>query len=372
MSLSSEAAGVAPHVRTAHVVGIGVVGGSIAAGLRERGWFVSGEDLDATRAEAARKKGIIDHVGVVGDPEICIIATPVSAIVSVAKHLLASTTAVVTDVGSVKAEIVDRLNDERFVGGHPMAGSEQSGLEGVDGNLFEGAAWVLTSVPHVGDSHVGSDSWATLRVREMIEALGAIAIDMTPNEHDRAVATISHVPHLAAAMLMRVALEDNEYSEAALRLAAGGFRDMTRIAAGSAALWSDIIFSNKRPVLDALDQFVAQCQSLRDDLARNASERVQKKLAQASMARRQLPARKGRPSQFSVVHIPIPDKPGALGAVLQVFSEQQVNVEDLELSHDPKGDRGTLSVTVARTHAPLVANHMNAIGIAVGVEVLES
>lgn len=339
-----------------------MVGGSVAAGLRARGWHVTGADIEAAIQDEALRRGIIDAAGRDSNVDITIIATPVSSVVDAAQQALRETTGFVTDVASVKGDIVAAIDHERFVGGHPMAGSEQSGLAGVDPDLFAGAAWVLTT---------RHDGIALAAVRDVVETLGAIPIELDATEHDRAVAVISHVPHLVAATLMRVASQRGENHEATLRLAAGGFRDMTRIAAGDAPLWTDIIFSNKYAVLEGLDEFIAACTVLREALCANLHQQFSETLGIASHARRMLPARKGPITQYAVVHVPIPDRPGALGAVIAVFTELRVNVEDLELSHDPKGDRGTLSVTVSRSDARRVQEEMRRVDIHVAVEELE-
>ena len=146
----------------------------------------------------------------------------------------------------MKASIVDAVADPRFVGGHPMAGSEQDGVEGADAELFEGATWVLTPTE-------GTDASAFAQVRQIVGTLGAEVVALPPERHDELVAVVSHVPHLAAATLMRLADERSEEHRALLRLAAGGFRDMTRIAAGHPGIWPDICSDNRAAIVGVLD-----------------------------------------------------------------------------------------------------------------------
>ena len=139
------------------MLGLGLIGGSIARALLERGWHVTGDDLQPERAAMARSRGIVHAVGVDPRSEITFVATPVLSLTDQVKRALAETTGLVTDVGSVKAPIAGTVDDPRFVGGHPMAGSELEGLDGADSAMFEGAVWVLTPGPttaEIGRAHV--------------------------------------------------------------------------------------------------------------------------------------------------------------------------------------------------------------------------
>ena len=142
--------------RRANVVGLGLIGGSLGLGLSQRGWQVSGSDSQSEIEVDALARGIISSIGIDPDAEITFIASPVSTIAQQALLALASTRGLVTDVGGVKAAIVNEIDDPRFVGGHPMAGSELVGLQGADGSLFEGAVWVLTPRDSTADSSFAS------------------------------------------------------------------------------------------------------------------------------------------------------------------------------------------------------------------------
>ena len=166
-------------------------------------------------------------------------ATPVGVVADEVRRALAAGTGLVTDVGSVKTPMLELMDDPRYVGGHPMAGSELEGVEGSRADLFEGATWVLTPVS-------GTDDAAFTRIRSLVASLGASVVAIPPDRHDSLVATVSHVPHLTAATMMRLAAERSEEHRAVLRLAAGGFRDMTRIAAGHPGIWPDICAENRR------------------------------------------------------------------------------------------------------------------------------
>ncbi len=188
--------------RRALVVGTGLIGGSIALGLRRRGWWVSGLDADDDRELEALAGGVIDAAGDDPGAEVIFVAVPAAAVAGVVRRLLGDEgrrpDAVVTDVSGVKTAIVEESDHPRFIGGHPMAGSEQVGLHGADPDLFEGAVWVLTPTA-VTDLHTFE------RLRGVVLSLGADVLVLSAEDHDRLVAVVSHVPHLVAATLMNAA-----------------------------------------------------------------------------------------------------------------------------------------------------------------------
>ena len=228
----------------AMIAGVGLIGGSIGMALREQGWHVSGVDEDEKRLTEAKELGAIDSTGWDEEAEITFVAAPVRDIPDLVKEALAvAPKGFVTDVGSVKASISKEIKDPRFVGGHPMAGSEQEGLTGADPAMFSDANWVLTPTEDTDDE-------AFKRVREVVISLGAEIVTLSPSRHDSLVAMVSHVPHLAAATLMGLAANRSEEHFAVLRLAAGGFRDMTRIAAGNPTIWPDICAENHEAITE--------------------------------------------------------------------------------------------------------------------------
>jgi len=340
-------------LRRAGVVGTGLIGGSIGLALRQRGWHVTGHDADPTRAERALALGALDAVGVDAAAEITFVATPVGAVGRVVVETLGTTRGLVTDVGSVKASIVEAVDDARFVGGHPMAGSEQEGVEGADAELFEGAVWVLTPT-------AATDDAAYAAVRTVVSSFGAEVVALSPAQHDALVAVVSHVPHLAAATLMRLADERAEEHAALLRLAAGGFRDMTRVAAGHPGIWPDICGENRVAIVDMLDRLVEALADMRDVVAKDDRAGLLAVLERARAARVNLPARFSRPSDLSELRVPVPDRPGVLADVTTLATDLSVNILDLEIAHSSEGQRGVLIMVVEaalaeRFHGGLLA-----------------
>ncbi|CAN5606811.1 prephenate dehydrogenase [soil metagenome] len=326
------------RTRRAAIVGTGLIGGSLGLALRERGWHVTGRDRDAERAAAALELGALDAVGEDPDAEVTFIATPVGAVADEAAVALKAG-GVVTDVGGVKASIVGAVDDPRFVGGHPMAGSEQEGVEGADAGLFSGAVWVLTPTE-------GTEAGAHLLVRSLVSSLGAEVGELSPERHDALVAVVSHVPHLTAAALMGLAAERAEEHEALLRLAAGGFRDMTRVAAGSPAIWPDICGENRDAIVEVLARLEGSLASLRGMVEAGDRAGLLGELGAARQARANLPRRAVDPATLAEVRVPVPDRPGVLAEVMTLAAALQVNIFDAEIAHSSEGDAGVLILMV--------------------------
>ena len=324
--------------RRAQVVGTGLIGGSIGLALRAQGWHVTGRDLDPDRAARALRRGALDAVGDDPAAELAFICTPVSSVATEARAALAAG-AVVTDVGGVKGPIVAAVDHPRFVGGHPMAGSEQEGMDGADPRLFDGATWVLTPT-------VATDAEAYALVRSVVTSLGADVVALAPERHDELVATVSHVPHLAAATLMALAAGDATDQGPMLRLAAGGFRDMTRIAAGHPGIWPDICAENRDAIVEALDRLVAALSSMRDLVVEGDRPGLLTALERARAARVNLPARVAHGTELVELRVPVPDRPGVLAEITTLLGELDVNIEDLEIAHSVEGERGVLVLVV--------------------------
>ena len=325
--------------RRAAIVGTGLIGGSIGLALRRRGWHVTGDDRDPAIAARALELGALDAVGSDPDAEITFLATPVRAVADAAKAALASGHGIVTDVGSVKGSIVDAVSDSRVVGGHPMAGSEQEGVEGADPDLFAGAVWVLTPTATTADA-------AYARVRSVVRDLGADVVALAPDHHDALVAVVSHVPHLTAASLMHLADQRATEHRALLRLAAGGFRDMTRIASGHPGIWPDICAENRDAIVEALDGLVASLQSVRAVVANDDRAGLLAVLEQARSARANLPSRVASAGDLCEVRVPVPDRAGVLAEVTTLAGALGVNIADLEIAHSSEGDQGVLILLV--------------------------
>jgi prephenate dehydrogenase len=271
---------------TVAIVGVGLIGGSIGRALRER--KLAREVVGIGRREAglksAQELGAIDrgtmnlHEGV-ADAQLVVVATPVDSIVEFVSQAAAASAnrSLVTDAGSTKGEIVrsveallvDRRDGPRFVGSHPLAGDHRTGVEFARGDLFDGRKVVVTPTEK-------SHRAAVLEISGFWQSLGAEVVTMSPEEHDRALAATSHLPHLIAAALALSTPKD------LLPLAASGWRDTTRVAGGDPAMWRAIFATNRQEVLDALKQFERWTGEIREILALGQDERLLRILERAN------------------------------------------------------------------------------------------
>ena len=350
--------------RRATVVGLGLIGGSLCVALRERGWLVSGDDQDPQRVTEALERGLISAVGIDAESQVTFVAVPVTAISLQVQRALDATNGIVTDVGSVKAVVTRTITDPRFIGGHPMAGSELEGLDGVDGELFTGAVWVLTPTPTTSDA-----AFAT--VANIVNDLGAEVVGLDPVRHDELVAIVSHVPHLTAATLMGVAGSRATEHAALLRLAAGGFRDMTRIASGHPAIWLDICAENRPAIISTLSALIDGLSDMRTAVDTGDRATILQRLTAARESRANLPSRIKALADLSEVRIPIPDRPGAAAEVFTLAAELGVNIPNFEVVHSVEGDRGIAVVLVETTSVELFRGGLMARGFKPSVQRLD-
>lgn len=337
------------------VIGTGLIGGSIGFALAGLGHDVVGFDRDHERLDRARELGAVGSVaadleGAARGADLAFVALPVGAIAEAVAPLLDAGVPLVTDVGSVKAPVVAEVarrcpgGAARFIGGHPMAGSEQDGIDGAHADLFVGAAWVLTPTPDTAE-----DAYTVLS--GLLRDLQAEVVAVTPEDHDVLVSFVSHVPQLAASTLMDVATTHEARHGALLRLAAGGFRDMTRIAASQPTLWLDILTSNRDAVLGALDAYLSGLQQARDIVAAGDRDALRALLDRARAARRSLPVGISMATKLVELRIPVPDRPGVLAEVTTLAGRLGVNVSDVEIAHSKEGGAGVLVLIVAADDA---------------------
>lgn len=343
-----------PEFSRVAIVGVGLIGGSLGMALCARG--LAGEVVGVgSRVEHLRlavELGAVHRFtdspaeGVAG-ADLVIIATPVSATIPVLREIspYLSPGAVVTDVGSTKADIVRRAEEVlppgiSFVGGHPMAGSEQAGVKGADPYLFENAFYVITPTAN-------TPSGALEAVKKLAAGVGARVVEMEPDRHDLAVAAVSHLPHLLAATLVNTVVRMPE-SDGVLPLAAGGFRDTTRIAAGSPVMWRDIFTANRDQVLTMLRRFRRELDLFESAIYQGDREVIQDNLEYAREVRSGLPAKtKGYlPCLFEVV-VTVPDRPGVIAGFTAHLAGAGINISDIEILRVREGEGGTIRVGFA-------------------------
>ena len=337
------------------VVGTGLIGTSVAMAATRIGCQVAGWDLDpdALASAAARQPmRATDSVeDAVAGVTVVVVCAPIPSIPElVARALAAAPDAVVTDAGSIKehvvSEVAARAGDRahRFVGGHPMGGSERSGPEHASASIVDGIVWVLTPDAHTGSEFVE-------RLEAWIERIGARPVRMPPGRHDRLVAFVSHLPQIASTTLMALAATEEAGEPEILLLAAGGFRDLTRLASSNPALWSQILLANPEAIAEAIDLYAARLTELRDLVLRGDGEAVRATFDEAKAARLRLAAKPQVRAGVAVLQVTVPDRPGALAELTLALADGSVNIEDLQIVHSPEGGRGIVHLTVAAASA---------------------
>ncbi len=322
--------GVRVSTRTAAVIGTGLIGGSIASGLRASGWRVVGHDADASAIAVAVERGLVDEVAdtlqaSVADAQLVVVAAPPKATIEILANL--HTDAVVMDVAGVKQAVIDVSSHlPRFVATHPMAGREVSGPEAASPALFSGATWVIVD---------GADPAATEQVAAVIEDLGGRPVTMSAVDHDRAVALISHLPQIVASGLLDAAAASPD----SLTLAAGSFRDLTRVGASLPVPWVEILKTNGDAVLHAIG-------ALRERLSALEAAILSDDDSLLTILSRARATRQGLGSPVSQVRIALADRPGELAKVGHALEASGVDVRDIQMRHAPHGGGGVLTLSV--------------------------
>ncbi len=337
-------------------MGTGLIGTSIAMASARVGCDVSGWDPDAgalalaTGRTAVRAAASLEDAAAGAD--IVIVCAPVPSIPELAARALAAAPgAVVTDAGSIKDHVVREVAilagpaaAGRFVGGHPMGGSERSGPEHASASVVDGIVWVLTP----GE---GTETQPVVALETWIERIGGRPVRMSPARHDRLVAFVSHLPQVASTALMGLAATEEADEPDILLLAAGGFRDLTRLASSNPALWSQILLSNREAIAEAIDLYSARLADLRAMVVEGRGRDVEETFGDAKRARLRLAAKPQVRAGVAVLQVQVPDRPGALAELTSVLAEHSVNIEDLQIVHSPEGGRGTVHLTVAASSA---------------------
>lgn len=334
------------------VVGAGLLGTSIGLALRRRGTDVLLSDVNPQNVTIASSVGAgvgADTVPWSEEVQLVVVAVPPDHLADEIVRALKDRAAVVTDVGSVKAAPLREVGRQvepgalaRYVGSHPMAGSERSGPFAASAALFDGRPWAVTP-------HPAADAAAVDVVMALARACGATPVMLSPEEHDEAVARTSHLPHLLAAL---VAGRLAEAPAAHLALSGQGVRDVTRIAAGDPALWQQIIGNNAEAVAELLDDVRRDLDELQDAVRARSRDRVAALLERGVEGTAAIPGKHGGPAQpTGCVYVVVPDHPGELARLLADAGDIGVNIEDLRIDHDPGRPVGLVELTVAADRA---------------------
>ncbi|MDQ3857495.1 MAG: prephenate dehydrogenase/arogenate dehydrogenase family protein [Actinomycetota bacterium] len=341
---------MASDLRRLAVVGTGLIGTSVALAAKRAGHLsVAGFDADPDSLAVALERGAVDDAAesleeAVDGAELAVVATPVATLpAQVAATLRASAeTCTVTDVGSTKRAVCASVGEPaRFIGGHPVCGSEAQGPRAASGELFHGATWFLTPV-------AATDPARYRRLHGFVASLGAAPVAVDPAAHDRLVALTSHVPHALANVLLNQAGSIRIDGHEPLAAAGGSLRDMTRVAGANPRIWVDIFLENADELGRALTEHRRRVEELEQALAAGDGGYLARWIGEAARNRRRLLAEAyADPGALQRLRVHIPDRPGVLSGITQAFGAEGINIEDFELHHLSPERGGTLDVLVA-------------------------
>jgi prephenate dehydrogenase len=329
------------------VVGTGLIGASVALAARRAGVeTVSGFDPDSGALELAAGRGAVDPAGsleeAVGDAELTVVAAPVARLADSVTAVLGATRGTVTDVGSTKGGVVRAADgDERFIGGHPVCGSEARGPANARAELFEGATWFLTPV-----ARTSPERYRVLH--SFVSALGAVPVAVDADAHDRLVALTSHLPHALANLLVNQAGATRIERHEPLDAAGGSLRDMTRVAGANPRIWIDIFLENSGALRDALSEHRRRIEQLESALEQGDGGFLARWISEASQNRRRMLADAyADPGALQRLRVHVPDRPGVLAGITQALGAERINIEDFELQHYSPDRGGVLTILVA-------------------------
>lgn len=346
-SAARPAPPLAPRVQgTVRIVGSGLLGASIGHALRALGVDVSLDDTSPSQLRLAIDYGAGRAARDDDDPALIVVAVPPDVTADVIeRELRRHPQAVVTDVASVKLEPLRRLRERgvdltHYIGSHPLAGRERGGAIAARADIFVGRPWVVCR-----------DEETPARDLALVEGLaldlGATPLEMTPEEHDAAVALMSHVPQLIASLL---AARFVDAPDGFLRLAGQGVRDTTRIAASAPELWVQILGANAAPVASVLDAVAGDLADVADALrapeAPGARRSIADTIKRGNEGVERLPGKHGQNRRFETVVVMVDDRPGQLGRLFGDLGDLEVNVEDLRLEHSPGALFGLAEISV--------------------------
>jgi len=328
-------------IKEVAIVGVGLIGGSLGLAIKELpdapqvvGTSRSAKTIDKALEVRAIDRGTTSIKDAVANADIVFIATPISTIVDMIKNIAPclKAGAIVTDVGSTKNRIVRSVeaflpDNLHFIGGHPMAGSEQQGVSFATATLFKNSYYLLTPTDN-------TDTVAFKKLHSLLASIGSQVLAIDPEKHDKIVSIISHLPHILSASLVNLANRQTRENKSLLLIAAGGFRDMTRIAASDPNMWRDICVENSDAILMAIEEFRRNLDDFQKDIKETDREALWNEFQEAQSVRLNLPTILHKDiSDFRELSIPVSDEPGVISSISVTIGKLGVNIEDIEIVH---------------------------------------
>ena len=331
------------------VLGVGLIGGSIGLAAREHADDVEvvGFGRSPERLDRARELGAIHHAAdsleeALEGAEACFACAPVGALPDQVRAALAAAgpECVVSDVGSTKRHVVDATDDERFIGGHPVAGAETSGVEHARPDLFMGAVWYLT--PRERSSGLLYE-----RLHRLVASLGARPVAIDAATHDRLLATVSHLPHVLANVLVSQAAGAAAGREEPLPRVGPSFRDATRVAGASSDVWADIYLANRDAIADAVDATIEGLREVAEALRSGDAAAVRAWNDRAHEDRGRLLEADAVGGPVHALTLTVPNRPGIVAQVALALGKADVNILDMALSPAPDMSSGSITLWIA-------------------------
>jgi len=334
--------------RRISILGLGLVGGSLAKAIRLRkpGSIVTGMDTSNKHLDMALREGVIHKAATnpqeaVAHADIVFLCTPVGTIPQLIREISGNIRkgAVITDVGSTKQAIAEAAErylpaDVYFIGGHPMAGTEQSGYTASIPHLFENAYYILTPTGSTPEQVVDN-------LKALISSLEAIPLIMDPLHHDRIVGCISHLPHVVAAALTNTVQDIDDPEHFKERLAAGGFRDITRIASSNPRMWRDISMANREQLLELIDGMISSLHIFKNYITGNDLQGIEDFFSKAKKFRDSLPELQSLAlAPYHHLYVDVEDRPGIIGKIATLLGEHGINIKNLRIIHSREDEPG--------------------------------
>lgn len=336
-------------LRSLAVVGTGLIGASVALAARRAGVErVTGWDPDPAHLATAAERGAVDAApdlpaALVG-ADLAVVAVPVTVLPAQVRAVLdaSSTDCTVTDVGSTKGGVcAAAAESDRFVGGHPICGSEARGPEWATAELFDGATWFLTPV-----AATAAPSYKVLH--GFVSALGAVPVAIDPEAHDRLVAVTSHLPHVLANVLLNQAGGARVEGHEPLAAAGGSLRDMTRVAGANPRIWVDIFLENRVALAASLAEHRRRVEQVEAALTAGDAGFLARWIGEASGNRRRLlETAYDDAGALQRLRVHVPDRPGVIAGIAQALGAERINIADFDLQHMSSERGGTLAILVA-------------------------
>lgn len=335
------------------IIGLGLIGGSLARALRERRGVQN--IVAVNRNTESLRKALMDGTITSGqnevtseilDSDIIFVCTPVKRTMQYISELSGKVRrdCIITDVGSTKAEIVDFVNTmespPQFIGGHPMAGSEKVGYSSSFSHLFENAYYILSPCKTTSEDSIQI-------MTRIINGIGGIPVVLDSHDHDRITAGISHVPHVIASTLVNlVKIMDSENGKMQL-LAAGGFKDITRIASSSPEMWENIVLSNKHQIKEILELYIKLINEFKDNILAENSDWVLEAFSSAKIFRDSFASNsRGLIAPAYEVIVDVVDQPGIIGKIATILGDNGVNIKNINVSNSREFENGCLRITL--------------------------